>query len=67
MVQSGAVNLPSLPQPLKWEGKVVIEVPDPVLQIAKDLHADRQIIALFFTAVLAVFLFGMIVRRKESK
>ena len=67
MVKSESVNLHSIPQPLRWEGVVKVELPDPVLQLATDLHADRQLVGLFAATVAALFLFALIVRRRDSK
>lgn len=67
MADSESVNLPSIPQPLRWEGLVKVELPDPVLQLAKDLHADRQLVGLFAATVAALCVFALLVRRKEGK
>lgn len=35
-----------IPQPLKGEMKVQVQLPDPIIQLAGDLHNDRQMIGM---------------------
>lgn len=67
MRESESVGLPSLPQPLRWEGRVKVELPDALMQLASDLHADRQLVGLFAACALGVWAFGLVVRRREGK
>lgn len=58
---------PLIPQPLRWEGKVQVELPRSLLKLADDVHYDRQVIGLFLACILAVHLFGSIVRWREKR
>lgn len=67
MVTSETVSLPSIPQPLRWEGRVQVQLPEPIVQLAADLHADRQWIGIAAACLAALVVFGVVVRRREGK
>ncbi len=56
------VSLPSIPQPLRWEGRVQVQLPDPIVQLAADIHADRQVIFVAVVCFAAVLAFGLLFR-----
>lgn len=46
--------LPSIPQPLKWEGTLHVDLPAEARALMADLHDDRQVIGLGGMVVIAL-------------